>query len=325
MSEDGAVLDRVVHHLLLPVAVAHELTVGIHLLPGPLLPPCGVAVLVDGIHLAEEHALGVGDVVEHGVLVDEVAHHDEAATTHVQGSEECRLHPVGQLPHSLLVLAKLIIVEVVDDDVVGACLTVTEATGTLSSAAAEELHAARRLELAVGPVAPGRLLLPEVTYQSVVVLQLRLHVGQQSLGGILALAHHDHEVDEPLRLKHEPQGQEHVHVGALGMATWPHEHRLQVGGGAHLARRLVVEGGVVDGLQHLARGLVLELQVMGEVVLAEGGVVLLQSPDACLLLRLALGAHDAGVGHGVYLLAELPPLLVGFPSLCTYCHRLNDK
>ena len=56
-TEDGAVHDRVVHHLLLPGTVAHEVAVSLCLLLRPLLFPYRLAVSVHRLYLGEEHAL----------------------------------------------------------------------------------------------------------------------------------------------------------------------------------------------------------------------------------------------------------------------------
>ena len=123
-TEDGAVHDRVVHHLLLPCAVAHEVAVSLCLRFRPLLLPHWFAVSVHRLYLGEKHALCARDVVEHRVLADKVAHHDEASTTHIERTEERLLHPVRKVMHQLLVAAQLVIVQVVDDDVVRTSLTV---------------------------------------------------------------------------------------------------------------------------------------------------------------------------------------------------------
>ena len=49
-SEDGAREDRIVHHLLLPGAVAYEVAISLRLLTCPFLLPYGFAVLVDGLN-----------------------------------------------------------------------------------------------------------------------------------------------------------------------------------------------------------------------------------------------------------------------------------
>ena len=100
-------------------------------------------------------------------------------------------------------------------------------------------------------------------------------------------------------------------MGALGVATRPHEHRLQVGRRLHLACCLVVERRIVDGAQHLASGLILELQEVREIIFAEGGIVPLQGSNAFLSVRLAFGRHERGVGKRCYLLAVFAPRLDG--------------
>ena len=59
------------------------------------------------------------------------------------------------------------------------------------------------------------------------------------------------------------------------MTARPHEYSLQVGGALDLACCLVVEWRIVDGADHLSGGLVLELQEVRKVILAESSIVLL--------------------------------------------------
>ena len=212
VPEDGAVHYRVVHHLLLPRPVSHEVPVFLSLPPRPLLPPDGVAVAVDGLYLREDHAPRPGDVVQDGVLADEVPDHYEAPAPHVEGAEEGLLDPVGHLADPALVAAELVVVEVVDDDVVGPGLPVPESSRRLPAPAGEELHPGVRPELAVQPRA-AVFLLPEVGGEPAVGLQLRLYVAEQADGAVLRLADHDHKVDEPPRLEHQPERQEYVEVG----------------------------------------------------------------------------------------------------------------
>ena len=79
--------------------------------------------------------------------------------------------------NSLLVTAELVVVEVVDDDVVGSCLPVAQSTRRLPSSASEELDAAFGLELPLLPVAVG-LLKSEVGDDALVELQLSLYVAE---------------------------------------------------------------------------------------------------------------------------------------------------
>ena len=127
--------------------------------------------------------------------------------------------------YALLISAEFVVVEVVDDDVVGSSLPVAQSTRRLPSSASEELDAAFGLELPLLPVAVG-LLKSEVGYDALVELQLSLYVSEESVGRILGLTDDDHEIDEPLGLEHEPKRHEDVEVCGLGVSSWPHEDRL---------------------------------------------------------------------------------------------------
>ena len=81
----------------------------------------------------------------------------------------------------------------------------------------------------------------------------------------------------------EPEGNENVYVGGLGMAARPHEEGFEVMGVADLVGRLVMEVGIVDDV--LAAILILPGDVMGEVILAEFIVMGQKLPDAPLFLR----------------------------------------
>ena len=111
--------------------------------------------------------------------------------------------------NQLVVLAKLIVVKVVDDDVVRTGFTVTQTTRRLSTTAGKELHAVLGLELTLLPSAIV-LLLSEVGNETLVVFQLGLNIAKQSVGIVLRLSHDHHEVDEPLWLEHQPERREHI-------------------------------------------------------------------------------------------------------------------
>ncbi len=57
MPEYGAVIDGIVHHLLFPSTVSHEILDSLRLLLGPLLNPHRVAVTVDSLYLGHMHTL----------------------------------------------------------------------------------------------------------------------------------------------------------------------------------------------------------------------------------------------------------------------------
>ena len=59
------------------------------------------------------------------------------------------------------------------------------------------------------------------------------------------------------------------------MTARPHEYSLQVSGALDLVCRLVVERRIMDGTDHLSGSLILELQEVRTVILAESSLVLL--------------------------------------------------
>ena len=105
--------------------------------------------------------------------------------------------------HEFVVATELVVVEVVDDDVVGSRLTVAQTTRRLSTTAGKELDTALRLELTLLPAA-FVLLLSEVGDEPLVVFELSLDVAKESVGIVFGLADNDHEIDEPFGLEHQP-------------------------------------------------------------------------------------------------------------------------
>ena len=182
------------HHLLIPIPVTNEFPVSIYLLPCPFLLPCRFSVLIYGIHLTQENTFGIGDVIEYGVLGNQVADHDETAAAYIERTEEGRLYPGCKFTNSFFVLAELIVIKVIDDDVIRAGFPITETSGTLTATACQELDTAVRLEFSVGPVSSGRLLFSEVALEAIVVLQFCLDITKEAAGGILTLADYHHEV-----------------------------------------------------------------------------------------------------------------------------------
>ena len=182
------------HHLLIPIPVTDEFPVGIHLLPCPFLLPYRITVLIYGIYLTQENAFGIGDVIEYGVLGNQVADHDKTATANIERTEEGRLYPGRKLTYTLLVLAEFVIVKVIDDDIIRAGFPITETSGALTTTTCQKLNAAVRLEFSVGPVSSGRLLFSEVTLEAIVVLQFCLDITKEAAGGIFTLADYHHEV-----------------------------------------------------------------------------------------------------------------------------------
>ena len=217
--------------------------------------------------------------------------------------------------HASGVAAELVVVEVVDDDVVGSGLALAQSARRLSAPAGEEIGAVFGGELAVGPVADGHLL-AVVGNDALVVLELGLDVAQQSVGGVFAFSHDDHEIDEPPGLELEPQGQEDVEVCGLGVSARPLEHGLEVGRVLDQLGGGIVERRIVDDAQGLARDLVAQLQEVREVVFAEGGIVALEAAYALLLLGSALASQLRGVGDALHLPAVLVPLFYGSFEVC---------
>ena len=56
-TEDSTIHDRVVHHLLLPGTIAHEVAVSLRLLFGPFLFPYRFSVTINRYDFRKEHAL----------------------------------------------------------------------------------------------------------------------------------------------------------------------------------------------------------------------------------------------------------------------------
>ena len=171
--EDAALGNGVVHHLALPRGIAHKVGIGFGLGLRPFVSPDGGSVAVDGVDLGDLHTGYIGDILQHHVLGKAITDHEEAATADIQGAEERLLDPVGSLTDTLLIVAHLVVVEVVDDDVVRALLLLLESTGRLSPADGEPLDAAGGGELALLPVAHV-LLRAEVGNESLVILQFGL-------------------------------------------------------------------------------------------------------------------------------------------------------
>ena len=113
--------------------------------------------------------------------------------------------------HTLFITAKLIIIEVINDDVVWTCLTITQTTWRLTTTTSKKLHAVLGLELAFLPVT-SVLLCAKVGNDALVVFQFCLDVAKQAVGTIFRLAHNHHEVNQTLCLKHQPQRGKDVHV-----------------------------------------------------------------------------------------------------------------
>ena len=171
---------------------------------GPLLFPYRLTVLVNGFDFGHIHAFCGCDVCQYGVLGYEVTHHNEATTTNIKSTEQGFLYPVGEVVYSLLVTAKLVVVQVVNYDVVRSGLLVSQTTRRLSATTGEECHVGLCDKLSFLPVAYG-LLLSEVGNDTLVKLQFRLNVGQQADGTFLGLTYDHHHIDEPLGLEHQPQ------------------------------------------------------------------------------------------------------------------------
>ena len=117
----------------------------------------------------------------------------KTSTANIKRTEESLLHPVGEVVYEFVVLAKLIVVKVIDDDVVRTGFTVTQTTRRLSTTAGKELHTALCLELALLPSAVV-LLLSEVGDETLVVFQFRLNISKQSVCIVLRLSHDHHKV-----------------------------------------------------------------------------------------------------------------------------------
>lgn len=65
------------------------------------------------------YAVGGCYVSEYGVFSYEVADHDKSPSSPVECSEQCFFHPVGESCDACGAFAQFVVVEVVDDDIVG--------------------------------------------------------------------------------------------------------------------------------------------------------------------------------------------------------------
>ena len=128
MAKYRAILDRIVHHFFVPGTEPHKVGVCLSLFLCPFLTPDRFTISINRHNLRQKHTLGMCQVIENRCLGNEVAHHNEATTTHVKRTEKGFFHPVGKVMHTLLITAKLIIVKVINDNVVWTCLTITQTT-----------------------------------------------------------------------------------------------------------------------------------------------------------------------------------------------------
>ena len=149
--------------------VADNLAFGLDAFLGPIFGPGGVAVVVIDIDAGDVDAGRLHDIGEDGAFGDEVADHDEATALGAEGAHERLAGPLGGSIDTGGVARKLVIVEVVADDVVGAVLTVAETTRGLPTPDSMERSAVLSSELADGP-GTGFVLATEVVFVKLVVL-----------------------------------------------------------------------------------------------------------------------------------------------------------
>ena len=169
MAEDRAVVDRVVHHLLVPGAIADKISVCLGFLTGPLLLPDRIPVLIHSLDLRHIYAACGAHIGQDGTFGYKVAYHYKAAATDIQGAEKSLLDPIGQILHALFISAQLVIVKVIDHDIVRARLAVTQTAWRLTATYGEKLGTALGLEFALGPFSEI-LLLTEVRDDALVEL-----------------------------------------------------------------------------------------------------------------------------------------------------------
>ena len=136
--EDGSLLDGVVHVLLLEKAFAYFGTDFGNLLFREVLLPGRVAVFVEHVDDGVVETGAFGDVAEHGVLADAVAHQHETASACVHRSVECGEAPIGDLLHAGGIEHQFVVVDVVDDDVVDTAARFLDATGRLAATKGNE-------------------------------------------------------------------------------------------------------------------------------------------------------------------------------------------
>ncbi len=191
-SEDCTGGDGVVHHLFFPSAVSYECAVCFGFLPRPFIRPDGVAVGGDCFDDGDEYAFGSGDISEDGSFGDKVSDHDEASASYIECAEESFFDPVGHFADAPFVAAEFIVVEVVDNDIVGSCFAVSESARRLSASASEELYTGGGFELSFRP--RGVAFLESVVGdEALVVFEFGLNIAQEPDRAVFGFADDNHK------------------------------------------------------------------------------------------------------------------------------------
>ena len=165
------------HHFALPCRVAHEVRIRLRFFLRPFFRPRRITVFVDRVNNRELDILNRRDVSQYHVLRESVSDHQEAPAPHVQRPEERLLHPLRAFPYAFFVARHFVIIEVVDNDVIGPLRLLLQPTRRLPATDGKPLCAAGRGELASLPVA-CIFLCSEVGNQTLVVFELCLQVAE---------------------------------------------------------------------------------------------------------------------------------------------------
>lgn len=126
--EDRTFGDGIVHVFLLEASVAHEPFTTAQQFDGVTFRPGGSPVLADCIDGTGIYGVAVCHLLQHAVLADEVAHHDEASFLTAKTTEKGFLHPFCHLSHTRLATAHLVIVKVIHHDIVRTLVAKTQSS-----------------------------------------------------------------------------------------------------------------------------------------------------------------------------------------------------
>ena len=165
----------------------------LYFLDRPFRRPRGASVLVDSIDALNDHAVGGDDIRQYAALTDKVADHYEATATAVECTEQCFLDPFCQTLYTVGIEHEFVIVQIVDNDIVGAVAAVTQTARRLPTSACEKGAAVAGYERTLLPRSLV-LLCTEVGDIPLVELQLRLYVAQQRIRHLLRLTYEYHYI-----------------------------------------------------------------------------------------------------------------------------------
>ena len=122
----------------------------------------------------------MGHPGQDAVFADKVSDHDKPAAGGAEGAEQRFTHPVGQFGDTRFILAQLVIIKVVNNDVIGPTVAVAQPARRLPASACEEGDAGLGYKFAIEPMPPV-VLLSEVMRVTLVKLQFGLNIREQCL------------------------------------------------------------------------------------------------------------------------------------------------